>query len=118
MSNMPDNSELVLEFVEWFAHDDLAPSVFLKSDLVPGKMTQYQFAEELRTKKIQRTAGYIYYRQKIWTRQYGVDLKPKPANVAVALCLAIRLEHRHSSSTRAFLARPGNTAERFQGIFL
>ena len=86
MSDMPDNSKLVLETVRWFVYDDISPSVFLKSDLVPGKMTQYQFAEELRTKQIQRTARYIYYRQKIWTYQYSVALKPKPADVAVALC--------------------------------
>lgn len=86
MSNMSDNSKSVLNIIEWFAHDDLAPSVFLKSDLVPDKMTQSQFAGELRTKKIRRTARHIYYRQKIWTLQYGIDLKPKPANVAVALC--------------------------------
>jgi len=86
MSDMPENSKLVLETVRWFAYDDTSPSVFLKSDLVPGKMTQYQFAEELRTKQIQRTARSIYYRQKIWTYQYGVALKPKPADVAVALC--------------------------------
>lgn len=86
MSNMPDNSKLVQETVRWFAYDDTSPSVFLKSDLVPSTMTQYQFAEEFRKKNIQRTARYIYYRQKIWTHQYGVVLNPKPADVAVALC--------------------------------
>ena len=86
MSDMPDNSQLVLETVKWFAHDDISPIVFLKSDLVPDKMTEYEFAEELRTNQIQCTAEVVYYRQKIWTYQYGVILKPKSADVAVALC--------------------------------
>ena len=86
MSDMPDNQEMVLETVKWFAYVDISPIVFLKSDLVPNKMTEDEFADELRTRQIQCTADHIYYRQKILTYQYGANLKPKPADVAVALC--------------------------------
>jgi len=86
MSDTPENSQVVLDFVKWFTHDNFAPSVFLKSNLVPTRMTEDEFAEQLRTTQIQCTAEVVYYRQKIWAYQYGASLKPKLADVAVALC--------------------------------